>query len=353
MLAVAQYLEALPGDPFEGPHSGKYLTGYAETVEPTGGHRRFTSFAEASAAALADSSCSGITQEMDDRKYTLRTGSGLLESPSGEISWLKKAGDDPTMHALEPDPCPVVLAGLATLIEELVAAGSLGRTGTAICRLAAAHFQAATFESMDPAELAESGLVAQRMIEAGKQLFDFDLSSSMHAEAKALLVSAIEFFAEANGDVNVLLDFALSTVAIETDGTPRKTTASAAFVSQALLFNIDTVNQAISICGSFTGPVAFKNLEDHETVVGVVKCLLAVAQHVTDTTPALDSHDDAEPPAAGMVGIVAKIQAGIWAQHKNHPPRAPPYFSTTTPPCFCSLPHRLSRRDSSAGQPTT
>ena len=285
--------------------------------------RRFTSFAEASAAALTEPSCNGITQEPNDRKYTLRAGGELLDSPSGETSWIKKAGDalkpaDPSLHALEPDPCLVVLAGVAPLLEELVAAGSLDRSGVAICRLAVANLQAAAY-TMDPAGLAESGPTAGRLIEAAKQLFDLSLSPSMHAEAKALLTAATELFAEANGDANALLDLALSTTAVETDGTPRKVAASAAFVAQALLLNIDTVNKAVSICGAATGPAAAKNLDDHETVVGVVKRLLTAAQHITDTAAVAGGAGDAEPPAAGMVGIVAKIQAGIWAHHKNHP----------------------------------
>ena len=35
-LAAGQYLEAPPDERFAGPHPGKYLAGYASTLEPNG-----------------------------------------------------------------------------------------------------------------------------------------------------------------------------------------------------------------------------------------------------------------------------------------------------------------------------
>jgi hypothetical protein len=160
-----------------------------------------------------------------------------------------------------------------------------------------------------------------------KQLFDLPLSASMRAETKQLLAAATELFAESNGDANALLDLALSAAAPVT-ATPRQrptaATGSTAFVAQALFSNIETVNKAVGLCGPHSGASAAKNLADHETVVGVAKRLLAAAQATTEAAflhdggpPTKPGVGDGEPPAAGMIGIVAKLQAGIWAQHQQ------------------------------------
>ena len=68
----------------------------------------------------------------------------------------------------------------------------------------------------------------------------------------------------------------------------------------------------------------FRTGQDHGTVVGVAKRLLAAAQAATEAAflrdggpPTQLGDGDGEPPAAGMIGIVAKLQAGIFAWHRQ------------------------------------
>jgi len=77
---------------FTGPHEDKYLLGYA-----TGSPIRFQTLADAQAACLDNPTARGVTWEKassDKKKFTLRAGSSLEASPSGERSWLKKNANE-------------------------------------------------------------------------------------------------------------------------------------------------------------------------------------------------------------------------------------------------------------------
>ena len=65
-------------------YENKYLAEYASD----GGTPHLT-FDAAVKACLADGSANGITKEAEGR-YTVRAGSDLKDSPSGEVSWLKR-----------------------------------------------------------------------------------------------------------------------------------------------------------------------------------------------------------------------------------------------------------------------
>eukprot|EP01052_Picozoa_sp_SAG31_P023577 SAG31_NODE_1952_length_6830_cov_12.132487_7_plen_226_part_00 len=143
-----------------------------------------------------------------------------------------------------------------------------------------------------------------------------------------LLGAATELFAESNGDANALLDLALSAAApagvdemcMPGAETTQAATGSTAFVAQALLANIDTVNKAVGVCGPHSAVSSVRNLEDHATVIAVARRLIVAAQAATNAAFSQSSKGgkndaDGEPPAAGMIGIVAKLQAGIWAHH--------------------------------------
>ena len=101
----------------------------------------FSSYAAAAAAAASSPECKGITKEADDR-YTLRVGTELHDSPTGEVSWLKVEAVLDAVVAelggpLVPDPCLTVLGGLAPLLEALLATGTIDtEQGIALCRMA-------------------------------------------------------------------------------------------------------------------------------------------------------------------------------------------------------------------------
>lgn len=63
-------------------HEGYYLSGYG-----SGGDKAYQSLEAATAACLSDPEAGGITKEGDT--YTVRAGTELKASPSGETSWLK------------------------------------------------------------------------------------------------------------------------------------------------------------------------------------------------------------------------------------------------------------------------
>ena len=67
-----------------GKHEGKFLSGYASDCG-----KQHASFVAAVQACLADPQAGGITQE--ESCYTVRMGTALVPSPSGESSWLKQA----------------------------------------------------------------------------------------------------------------------------------------------------------------------------------------------------------------------------------------------------------------------
>jgi len=67
-----------------GNHEGKFLNGYASDCG-----KQHASFVAAVQACLADPQAAGITQE-ESGCYTVRMGTELLPSPSGESSWLKQ-----------------------------------------------------------------------------------------------------------------------------------------------------------------------------------------------------------------------------------------------------------------------
>jgi len=64
---------------------GKYLSGYSS------GQYRYSSLGQAQDACKQRNDCGGITYEPYSVKYTLRRGSTLKDSPSGEISWIQIA----------------------------------------------------------------------------------------------------------------------------------------------------------------------------------------------------------------------------------------------------------------------
>ena len=90
-----------PGDSaryFSGAHTGTYLGGYARY-----GARAYPTLEAAMKACLEDASAGGVTQE-GPGKFTVRKGTQLGDSPSGEVSWLKTGA--PSKPAPPPRPPP-------------------------------------------------------------------------------------------------------------------------------------------------------------------------------------------------------------------------------------------------------
>ncbi|KAH3757758.1 hypothetical protein Pelo_10435 [Pelomyxa schiedti] len=72
---------------WEGPHSYSYLNGYCQS----GGDYTFSTLEKAQEAAEKLVDCGGVTMEGPGR-YTLRVGTNLGPSPSGETSWVLNRG---------------------------------------------------------------------------------------------------------------------------------------------------------------------------------------------------------------------------------------------------------------------
>lgn len=90
---TSQHAGALAtSDPdFTGPHNGKFLSGHTRH-----GNRKFTTFEEAKGYCLADPEAGGITMEGPNH-FTIRRENNLLNSSSGEVSWVKKARNNTYM----------------------------------------------------------------------------------------------------------------------------------------------------------------------------------------------------------------------------------------------------------------
>lgn len=67
----------------DGGHQGVYLAGYASD-----GGRGYSTLTLAMMACMADPTAGGVTRE-EEGYFTVRAGTQLEPSPSGEISWLK------------------------------------------------------------------------------------------------------------------------------------------------------------------------------------------------------------------------------------------------------------------------
>lgn len=59
------------------------------TITITKTSKKYNKLNNAIKNALSNNSTSGITMSKKIKKYTLRRGINLLNSPSGEVSWLK------------------------------------------------------------------------------------------------------------------------------------------------------------------------------------------------------------------------------------------------------------------------
>ncbi len=93
---------------FSGPFPDSYLSGYA-TLE---GVSQFDSLDDALAAGMSIyPDCHGITFEPSSQKYTLRQGTDLTPSPSGEVSYL----------FLDPNGPPPPPSAAADIVEKCVA----------------------------------------------------------------------------------------------------------------------------------------------------------------------------------------------------------------------------------------
>ena len=90
-----------PGDSaryFSDAHDGTYLGGYARY-----GARAYPTLLEAMKACLEDASAGGVTQE-GPGKFTVRKGTQLGDSPSGEVSWVKTGKPSQPAPPLRPPP---------------------------------------------------------------------------------------------------------------------------------------------------------------------------------------------------------------------------------------------------------
>ena len=85
---------------FTGPHQGKFLSGHTRH-----GNRKFSTFQEAKEFCLADREAGGITMEGPNH-FTVRRENNLLNSSSGEVSWVKKAEHNAYMAATNTHPNP-------------------------------------------------------------------------------------------------------------------------------------------------------------------------------------------------------------------------------------------------------
>ena len=77
-------VQSISDPDFTGPHNGKFLSGHTRH-----GNRKFSTFTEAKEYCLADSEAGGITMEGPNH-FTIRRENNLLNSSSGEVSWVKK-----------------------------------------------------------------------------------------------------------------------------------------------------------------------------------------------------------------------------------------------------------------------
>ena len=69
---------------WDGPHQGKYLAKYVHPKKTI-----FNSLEDAKKASEDHPNVGGITNSGKMKKYTLRKGKELINSPSGEVSWIK------------------------------------------------------------------------------------------------------------------------------------------------------------------------------------------------------------------------------------------------------------------------
>jgi len=77
-------VQSISDPDFTGPHNGKFLSGHTRH-----GNRKFSTFQEAKEYCLADPEAGGITMEGPNH-FTIRRENNLLNSSSGEVSWVKK-----------------------------------------------------------------------------------------------------------------------------------------------------------------------------------------------------------------------------------------------------------------------
>lgn len=66
-------------------NAGKYLGGYSA------GTAKYDTLLKAQSECLERSDCGGITYETYSKKYSLRSGTDLQDSPHGEVSWMVSA----------------------------------------------------------------------------------------------------------------------------------------------------------------------------------------------------------------------------------------------------------------------
>eukprot|EP01052_Picozoa_sp_SAG31_P023576 SAG31_NODE_1952_length_6830_cov_12.132487_6_plen_231_part_00 len=108
--------------------------------------------------------------------------SGTANSVANDGITDPDAGDGTFCGApFEPEAAVIVLKGLVPLLEEILDAAVLDRESTAVCRLATANLACAAY-TMETNELVQSGPVAARLVDLGKQLFDLPLLPAAHSE---------------------------------------------------------------------------------------------------------------------------------------------------------------------------
>jgi hypothetical protein len=158
---------------------------------------------------------------------------------------------------------------------------------------------------LSPAALRECEGVGARFAGTAVAIFDGHAAAADGGELRrSLLLKSVELHFETARNTAAMVESALELGA--------GSAPSALLTQQAVLGSIDSVNKAVALLGAAGGKGAAANLDDHHTVIAFVSRVLGLAQAVTNSGGLADG----EPPAAGMIGLLARIQAGIWSWHQ-------------------------------------
>jgi hypothetical protein len=215
------------------------------------------------------------------------------------------------------DPCDITLKVLNMLLIDSCHVGSLWtQDAIRLCWITEQNLLAATCQMADH-QLRKCEHIAHQISATAKAIFDVHCSSVDSADLrKSLLQRSTELVVESAADMKGVVESALSI------GTGSQ--QSAMVVANAVLGSIDTINKALSLLGSSEGKEAVENLKHHRACMSFVSRVLSLAQSISG--PAKDAPaseglagtaSKTRPPASMLIGLLAKIQAGIWSHHQS------------------------------------
>eukprot|EP01043_Picozoa_sp_COSAG02_P014022 COSAG02_NODE_571_length_20173_cov_14.694032_1_plen_3006_part_10 len=212
--------------------------------------------------------------------------------------------DDVVQTDAVVDPCLLSLGAIESLLRTCVNA-SWSDSSLAWCALARENVRAAGLELPDE-ELGQCSGVCSRIQKTAIALFDECAHTNDGSEARLqLLISAVELSYETCDDPADLVDRAL-TFQVGTDMPP-----SALVVFNAVLDSVDNINKCLCLLGPARGANAATNLDDHQRVLSFVTRVMNLSQDITNMAESVAE----APPAAAMIGLLARVQAAVWSHH--------------------------------------